>query len=212
MKYLQFLLCLTLFTTVSHAQIQLGVRAGIHTGDLEGSDIFVTNRAGLDSLLIKGEDANVGFRIGAIARIRLGEVFYLQPEAVFRTSSAQYQIRDAFVNTDSIRFQEERFYLIDVPILAGLKFGPLRVQAGPIASIRLSKDSDLEKIESYQRSFQTAKWAFQFGFGLDLGKLALDINRQNYISGEEDEITIGGETFDLAGEGDFWVIALALYL
>jgi len=213
MKHIQLITGFLLCTFFAQAQVQIGVRAGIHSGDLKGNDLIqLIDRAGRDSLRIQAEDANVGFRIGVISRIRLGDIVYLQPEVVFRTASAQYRITDAFQSTDSIRFQDENFFLIDVPLLAGLKLGPLRFQAGPIASVRLDKNSDLEELESYKRSFQTAKWAFQYGFGLDLGKLAIDVNRQNLISDSDDDITIAGETFELAGEGNFWIFAIALYL
>jgi len=212
MKYLGILLGLFLALGSVQGQIRFGIRAGIHTGDIKGKDVLVLSQQQRDSLLIKGEEANVGFRIGGVVRVSLGDLIYLQPELVFRTANMQYRIRDAFRNTDSIRFQDENFFLIDVPILAGAKIGPFRLQAGPIASLRLDKNSDLETVENFTRSFNTAKWAFQFGVGLDLGKIAIDVNRQNFISKNEDEITISGQTFDLAGEGDFWVFALALYL
>ena len=205
-----FWACMLVLMAVN-AQVQLGVRAGIHTGDISGSDVLVTNRAGVDSLKVKGESANVGFRIGVISRIKLGNTFYVQPELVFRTSSRDYQITDAFNNVDSVEFRNENGFLIDIPILAGLKFGPLRIQGGPIASLLLNTNSNLEDVDNFGRSFNSAKWALQYGFGLDLGSLAIDINRQNFISSTDDTLVIGNSDFDLGGEGDFWIFALAIY-
>ncbi len=204
--FLGCIFCLLL----AQAQVKIGIRAGIHTGSVSGSDVLVFNQAQLDTLKIKAQSASVGFRIGIISRIKLGN-FYLQPEAVFRTTSRDYSIDDAVQNTGALEFRNENGFLIDIPILAGVKLGPLRLQVGPTASLLLNTNSKLEEVDNFKRSFNAAKWALQYGAGLDLGNLAIDVNRQNYLSSTDDTITIGGTDFDLGGEGDFWVFALSIF-
>ena len=204
--FLGCIFCLLL----ANGQVKFGIRAGIHTGSVSGSDVLVFNQNQLDTLKIKAENASVGFRIGVISRIKLGN-FYVQPEAVFRTTSRDYSISDAVQNTGELEFRNENGFLIDIPILAGVKLGPLRIQGGPIASLLLNTNSKLEEVDNFNRSFNAAKWALQYGAGLDLGNLSIDVNRQSFLSSTDDTITIGNTDFDLGGDGDFWVFALAIF-
>ena len=210
-KGIIFLACI-FSLSLMHGQFKLGIRAGIHTGSVSGSDVLVTNQARFDTLKVRAAEATVGFRIGIVSRINLGNALYLQPEAIFRTASRDYELSQTFQNIDSVRFRNENGFLIDIPMIVGIKLARiLRVQGGPVASLLLNTNSDLETAEEFNRSFNSAKWALQYGFGIDLGNLAIDVNRQNYLSSTDDTVTIGGTEFDLGGEGDFWIFALSIF-
>ncbi len=72
---------------------------------------------------------------------------------------------------------------IDVPILIGLKGGPIRVLAGPLFSFRVGdnqKLSDAFKEYSSNRdgALSNAVVGYQFGAGLDLGSFSLDVRKE----------------------------------
>ncbi len=183
------------------AQIEWGIRAGIQTGSIEPGDLLTP-----DSLQIKAENANVGFRIGLFTRIQLASL-YIQPEFLFRTSSNDFSISEV---GDAIQQnREEDFQYIDIPILVGTKLGPLRVQGGPNISILLDDKSDITDIEGYSREFNTAEWALQAGVGLDIWRLAIDLNYQFNLTGREDEVQIGNNTFNLSGEESHFIVGVA---
>lgn len=209
MRYLLFGLILFLSSQVLDAQIRLGIRAGAHTASLKGEDLFIKNRSDVDTLRLKASEAKLGFRVGVISRITLGKLFYIQPEVLFRTLTMDYESESLL--TEKIKFRSESFYNIDVPILAGVKLGPIRAQAGPIASMLVDSKSDFTDLDSYKRNFNAAEWAFQAGVGLDLGTLGIDVIHQRQLNSSQDEINIGNQSFQLSGENAYWIFALALF-
>lgn len=192
---------------VSFAQlINFGVRAGISSGSIEPGDLLAFSPEAQDSLRIKAENASVGFRFGLFTRINL-PMLYIQPEVLIRTSSTEYSINEvnAAINTT----REEDFLSLDIPILVGTKLGPLRVQAGPNISILLDEESELTTREGLGREFDDARWGLQAGLGLDIWKLAFDVNYQFNLSSEQNEVEIGGSTFELNGEDSFFIVGVA---
>ena len=197
--------------SVQFAQAQLfklGARGGIHSSSIDFNDLNVFNKETRDSIGIKAGQANVGFRVGLVGRITLS-AFYIQPEIIFRSSRNTYEITEFGAAIEEKR--DETFFNIDVPVLAGVKLGPLRAQVGPVASLILNKNSDFTDKDSYERDFTSAEWALQYGLGLDLGKIAIDVNRQGPLTNANDKINIGGTEFNLAPEEKYTVIMLSLF-
>ena len=84
----------------------------------------------------------VGFHFGLFGRIKIAN-FFVQPELLFTSSGGQVKVQDITSNTETIKNQT--YNKIDIPVLAGLKFGPARIEVGPVASFML-----ITKIEFFR--------------------------------------------------------------
>ena len=75
--------------------------------------------------------------------MRFGRNLYVQPEVLLSTKGGTF---DIIQNDGDIPVKQQvnvRFSSIDVPLLVGLKGGPLRINAGPMASFRVGENQKL---------------------------------------------------------------------
>ena len=200
MKKLMILfLCLTMGQAAVEAQITYGIKLGISTPDIKPGDFSTKKFAnGTDSFSLKINDANYGFHGGGWVRLKLGSV-YLQPEVLFNTSKVQYNINKLKGPAIADSLKNERFNNLDVPIMLGFKVGSFRVNAGPVAHIRLGGDSDLAtSLSDYKANFQSATWGYQAGIGLGFGKLGLDLRYEGNFTKFGGHISFKGSNLTLS--------------
>lgn len=147
------------------------------------------------------EELKSTFHFGAFARI--GKKVYLQPELVVmnRSGLLKTDLIDGSSNTIKITS-------IDLPVLLGvkvidLKATNIRVMAGPVASLTLNKEINIENWENTinRDDFRNANWGIQFGAGADLLFLTLDLR---YEIGMNDVSKLDG--FDL--KNNMFIISL----
>lgn len=137
------------FATGASAQMfKIGPKAGIGatTTNLQAAAADSTN-----TLVDIYDQANVSTQIGAFARLKLLG-FYFQPEVLVTS------LND-----------------LDIPLMFGTKLGPARLMAGPY--IRMAFDRDVfTDPQERQTMLESAKYGYQAGLGLDLGKrLIIDL-------------------------------------
>ncbi|MEA3316931.1 MAG: porin family protein [Bacteroidota bacterium] len=185
------------FGLISKAQIQFGMKAGITSSSIKTDEVYADlNNDDYDKLKVKGGDAKLGFQGGVFARVTIAAL-YVQPELLFSSTSGDVEVSrfdgETLVGGSAI-IKEQEFKKIDIPIMLGWKFGPARVQAGPIASFIL--DSDMEEISAYtfKQEFNGATWGYQVGVGLDiLNTLTLDLKYEGNLSKLGDGVEFAGE-------------------
>ena len=196
MKRLLFLLVFitTVQVATTNAQtFKYGIRGGVSTPDIKPSDVdSLRFKRGLDSLKLKVSDANYGFHFGIWARLKLGK-FYLQPEVVFNSSKVQYKIGKLGSSVDSIK--NETFNNLDIPVMLGTKVGSFRLNAGPVAHIRLGGSSDLVKTSGFTQTFKTATWGYQAGIGFDAGRVGIDLRYEGNFDKFGNQLMLGGKAY-----------------
>jgi hypothetical protein len=102
-----------------------------------------------------------------------------------------------------------KFNRLDIPLLVGAKFGPARINLGPVGSIVLSESTDLTELEPDFELFSSAMtWGFQAGLGLDISKLSLDFRYEGSLSKLGESLSIGGSEFALDARPSQWIISL----
>lgn len=116
-------------------------------------------------------DRNVGYHFGIFGKI--GKQVYLKPELVYTSTKSDY-------TSESFKMQK-----IDAPILVGLKvIGPISVFAGP--SLQYILDSEFEasdlSINDIENDFSVG---LNFGIGLNLNKLGIDLRYERGFSDNE---------------------------
>lgn len=123
---------------------------------------------------------NLGYHLGIFGKINAGPVF-LRPELNYTNLRSEI---------NSVQLQTQR---LDAPVLVGLNlFGPLvSVFAGP---------SFHYYIEDELRDFEFDKFnaGYQFGVGLNLGSVGLDLRYERVLNGQ----TIDIDNV-ITGDGDF---------
>ena len=167
------MLCLTFgLSQISNAQLQFGVKGGINynnNGDLTLSG--VVNNA------VAGADAKSGFHVGMWFRGKLPIVgIYIRPEIVFTQVKSEYLYKG---NNTSYDFKK-----IDVPVLFGKKiFGFANVFIGPSFQYVLNSDFGLSTVSEV--SLDKFSIGMQSGFGVEFGKLGIDVRWERGFSNTE---------------------------
>ncbi len=196
MKKVIFVLALAAtFATTVQAQFKAGIKGGVTTYNMKLGDFLVTNGGAAEDFGLAVKDAKFGYQFGLWARI--GRGLHLQPEILFSTNKVAYEIN----NGNGTFIGEETYANIDVPIMAGIKLGPLRAQAGPVARIFLGSDDKLANvIEDFESDHDRLKIGYQAGVGLDLWRVQLDLRYEGSLRHFGDAISVAGQDFGLDGK------------
>ncbi|PST84501.1 PorT family protein [Pedobacter yulinensis] len=156
-----------------HAQFNLGLKAGVNLASLNTDFASKENR--------------LGYQLGAWARI--GSGFYVQPEAYFGSKGNRFV---SFTNNNGTEVEAEgkvRFTTLDIPVLLGTRVGVdklnLRFMAGPVVSFVLDENATFSSAYDQATDFRNYKnnaFAAQFGAGVDVGNLAVDLRYEAGLS------------------------------
>jgi hypothetical protein len=105
-----------------------------------------------------------------------------------------------------------KFSRIDVPVLAGVKLGPIRLNAGPVGSFVISETTDLTDIEPDFELFTKAMtWGYQAGIGLDVSKLSIDARYEGSLSKLGETFSVGSADFPLDARPSQWIISVGFW-
>ena len=125
-----------------------------------------------------------GYQLGAFARI--GRTIFLQPEVYFTAKEVNVDVLNSLTtNQGVVGFSQKS---LDVPLLAGIKLGPLRVLAGPVASYAVSASTSPDAaVKSYfsgtsQDIINRSSFSYQAGIGFDILNLSLDLRYEGAMS------------------------------
>ncbi len=187
-KLLLIALALVTFQGFAQKETGIGIKAGVNysqNGDLKNAGSSAAND------LISGSDQKMGYHLGLYAKMKL-PIFYLRPELIFTHTKSAYD----FSGSSGVYSQSK----IDLPILLGYEIlGPLHVFAGPSIQFVLGNDFDIKQVALTDLEKNTTI-GFQFGAGLNLGRLGLDVRFErglspNQISLINNNITSVSESF-----------------
>lgn len=203
------------FFMVSQAQIKFGIKAGLTSTSINADEVYNdVNNADIQSLKVKGKNANVGFQGGIFSRITIMN-FYVQPELLFTSTSGEVEVTTVYENQDPVSVvKDQKFRQIDFPIMVGYKLGPIRLQAGPVGTIMLSSDPALSMVETMdvEEEFNGATWGYQVGAGLDLfKKVTIDVKYEGNLSNLGNGVKIGGETRDFDSRNSQFVATVGIF-
>jgi hypothetical protein len=201
MKRLFLILTAVLFAGTLHAQIKFGAKAGITYSAInveETYDLTNVDEVSLDELSVEQEDFRVGLQGGFFGRLTIVN-FYVQPELLFTTANAGVKVTELQNGQATQTIKEQEFNKVDIPIIAGWKFGPARIQAGPVASFVVKNESAVGAVlGNFKEEFNSATWGYQVGVGLDVLKtVTLDVKYEGSLSRLGDQVKIGDSSFDI---------------
>lgn len=183
---------IALLSVESFAQVKLGIKGGLCTYDL-GVNEAIRVVYNSDQFALNVQDARYGYHAGVVVQAKIGS-FVIQPEILFNSNSVDYSFQEVSASTPSNVFSE-KYQNLDIPLLVGLKAGPLRLMAGPVGHYFLSSSSELLEFEDYAQKFDDITFGWQAGIGLDLLNLMLDIRYEGNFYTFGDHIVFGGQSY-----------------
>ncbi|CAN1504900.1 Outer membrane protein beta-barrel domain 2 [Spirosomataceae bacterium] len=178
MKKIFLVLASLLIIQNSYGQFQLGIKGGVNV-----SKIY-TNEGSFKANFNESLDTKTGYTFGAFAR--LGNKLYLQPEVMFATKGGKINVVP--VGGGGPVAVDIKTNNIDIPVLIGFKlFNRIRINAGPVASIKLSEDSKfLDALKSVtsnpDAAFEKATFGYQAGVGIKLLGFDIDLRKDGSLS------------------------------
>lgn len=204
MKRLILLTCFAVaMVYTAQSQIKFGFRAAVTSSTMEADRIETANYS-LETV----KDAKIGFQAGIISQIQI-RTFFIQPELLLATSGGVVRVRD--LNNNTVQLKDQKFTKVDIPVLLGGKWGPVRLGVGPVASMVIKSKSELNDIEEFDDKFRKATFGYQAGVGLDIWKLAFDVKYEGNLSRLGEEVEIAGEDVSFDRRGSQWVFGVALF-
>ena len=171
MKKIYYLLAMIMVTNFTMAQGgAFGPRVSLVSTELNLENNLQAVQAG---------SAEFGYQFGVFARLNLGPVM-LMPELLL--SDTQSSITQNNVQADL------SFNKIDVPVLLGVKFLFLRLQAGPSFSFLTKAESDVGgTVQDIKDNYNSTTVGYQAGVGMDLlNLLAIDLKYEGSLSNVAD--------------------------
>lgn len=207
-KHLFLLLpMLLLFAAPAFSQLRIGLKGGISTTELNPKDFRVTDPGGLDRFKVAFEDAKYGIHGGIVIRAQFNK-FLIQPEVLFNSNTVEYEVTD--FDNQVTEILEEKFQYVDIPLMLGFKFGPLRLMAGPEGHIFVDSASDLFRFENYGQNFDNLTLSWLGGVGLDIWNLMLDVRYEGNFKKYGDHIRFGDRQFDFDDRAARWTFSVGL--
>lgn len=164
-----FFLC---FSAVAFSQIlptfQFGLKGGANLSKLSTQNTF-------------GSDNSAGYYAGVWARIGAAGIHF-QPELYLSGKNS------SLINNTTGDKNDVKFTSLDVPLLIGTKIGAagvgIRLNTGPVVSFILNDKQSFGNAAGnvFKGDFKNQSVAWQFGTGLDIGKLGIDLRYEAGLS------------------------------
>ena len=194
MKNIIILLPLLLMATLSTAQVKFGLRGGLSSTDLKPESFIIKNQADVDAFTLSTREADYGYHLGIFLQAG-GKKFFIQPELLFNSSSVTYSLESGGAGNIFNNVFNETYRNIDLPVMIGFKFGPLRLQGGPVAHFHINSSSELIDFEGYEEKFESFTYGYQTGIGLDFWKFVLDLKYEGNFSRFGDHFNFFGNQY-----------------
>ncbi|MBO9640117.1 MAG: PorT family protein [Siphonobacter aquaeclarae] len=171
---------------------QLGIKGGTNLSQLKTGD-FLANGQYNGQTLRENLEQSWATRAGFVGGIymRFGRRIFIQPEVLYSGKGGSYTVQvlddqgNPVGSPQQVKVKTEN---IDVPVLLGLRLGPLRLNAGPVASFVINTNESIKEAitkytnEDWHDTFNQATWGYQLGGGVDIGKFNIDVRYENSVS------------------------------
>jgi len=193
MKF-RILIWFLLFATFVEAQVDFGIKAGINTfgTNTENSSLTVTNPQNMETFDLSVRETQYGYHAGLFFRFNIKN-FSIQPEILFNSDNVDYSLKDFNDMNILNTVGNETYQSLDVPLMLGLKLGPIKILAGPVAHFFLNSTSDLTDENFYDSIYDEFDLGYQAGIGFDIWKLSFDLKYEGNLNKFGSHLVLFGE-------------------
>lgn len=210
MKKLITIILVVLISIPAFSQLKFGIKAGVSTSSLSMGTVK-TLTSGTTSYTVDAlTTAKYGFNGGVFMRLTIFGL-YIQPELLLDTRTNEYTVKNVQTSVSSI--VKQNFNKLDIPVMLGIKFGPLRLNAGPSASILINSPKDLIDSPDFKGMYSRMTVGYQAGIGVDLLKtLTFDIRYEGSLKKYQNRIkNLAGTSVNLDDRANAFVFSLGLF-
>ncbi len=200
MKKIILILFLALgFSQFTNAQINFGIKGGINYNNNGDATLSSTGND-----IINGAESKSGFHAGVWFRGKLPILgLYLRPELVYTQVESEYLYKSATTQYD--------FKKLDVPVLLGKKIlGFGNVFIGPSFQYIIDDDFSFSNLSS--DDFDKFSVGMQLGFGVEFGKVGLDVRWERGLSESEARFTDNNTNITVDNRTNQIIFGLSLQL
>ncbi|PID91289.1 MAG: hypothetical protein CSA96_09165 [Bacteroidetes bacterium] len=208
-KLILILIAVFALFQISEAQVfTYGVKAGVGFSSLTMDDI-VGISDGSDVYDLVTGDGVAGYHVGIQTQVNLA-MLVIQPELYFNAGGGTLK---KVIDGGSTEILNVNFSRVDLPLLVGVRFGPVRINAGPVGSYVLSEETDLTSIHPDFTFFSNAMtWGYQAGIGFDIfKKISLDLRYEGSLSKMGESLMVGGRDFRMDARPSQLLCTLGLW-
>lgn len=209
MKKLSIILFAVLISLPAFSQIKFGIKAGASTNSLTMDNVKQIATGSSTYSVQMLEEAKYGFHGGLFMRVKL-LALYVQPELLFASKSSAYKVTN--VTTGTVKDVVQSMNKLDIPVMVGLKFGPVRVNAGPAGSLLIGSPKELINDPNLKSTYAKMSIGYQAGVGLDiLKKLTIDLRYEGSLKKYQTQIeNLAGTTVNLDDRPNAFLFSLGL--
>jgi opacity protein-like surface antigen len=185
MKKLFAIVLVALIALPAFSQLKLGVKAGVSTTSISmDKAVQLTGQAGTYTVEAL-KNASFGYHMGLFMRLTILGI-YIQPEVLFASTENKYSVTNPGSSPKDV-FQ--KLSNLSIPVIIGFKLGPIRLNAGPAASIALSTPKELINDPNLTDLYNKTSFGYQAGLGFDLlKKLTFDVRYEGSLLKYQNQI------------------------
>ena len=177
MRKIFLIACFILGLQATYSQIDFGIKGGINYNSKSIKDV--------SDDVFSGAKSKTGFHAGVWSRFKLPLVgLYIRPEVVYTQLSNEVVFTSSNIESKTTSYD---FQKIDIPILVGKKvFKVAQIFVGP--SFQYILDGDFDANDISEVNSDGFSLGLQFGAGVELGKLGLDVRWERALSDTESSL------------------------
>lgn len=190
MKNLIVIIACLATSTFAFAQVNFGIKAGVNTFDVH-NEVFESN---FDDFTLSVKEAQYGFHAGVFLRAKLGPIM-IQPELVFNSDNVDYTFDQEGLGQSIVN---QKYRALDLPLLAGLKIGPLRIMTGPVGHYQFESTTQFTDDIKTENFSDKVTLGWQIGGGFDIKKITFDIRYEANDSKLGEALNIGGQSIQFS--------------
>ena len=193
------LLLAVLAPDLLNGQIKIGIRGGLNSTHVNADELLILNEQDVAEFRLAVERAKFGYHFGVFLQAQ-ADFLFIQPEVWFRSNRVDYSLQDV-QSPDVTRVLSERYQYVDIPLLLGLKLGPLRLGCGPVGHIFINSTSELfdtDPVEGYDQQFEDMTIGYITGVGLNIWNFHVDVNYQGSFNRFGDHFVFFGEEYEFS--------------
>lgn len=199
---------------ISSAQFfSYGIKGGVNYSKLKFDEVSNISTAALVDYNLVEDESFQSFHFGVMTRLKVLNM-YIQPELYFNTSGGKVLIEelDASGTVTAEDIKQVKFSKIDIPLLLGFKIGPMRINAGPVASAVLAEKNEISEVIPELESFsKVLTLGYQAGVGIDILKfLTLDYRFEGGLSKWGEKLTVGGNAYPFDSRANMHLLSLGI--
>lgn len=211
MKKLIVIAFVVLASIPAFSQIKFGLKAGVSTTSLSMPTIKTVTSGTTTYTVDALTSAKYGFHGGVFVRVTLFGI-YLQPELLFSTRSNDYTVTNITNQASPVSYvAKQTFNRLDLPVMLGLKLGPLRLNAGPSGSLLINSPKDIITNPDYKNNYSKMTFGYQAGLGFDLLFLTFDLRYEGSLKKYQNQIqNLAGTKYNLDDRPNAFLFSVGL--